>query len=147
MSKNKFQGHAPRPTKGELVAAAKQQTKTEEKVGELSGPVLALVKSLATEKPTGQEESTDSAAPAAPEATPAPAAQAKKKEDTGLFALGKRYAPKTDRNSATWGKITKALSERPHTMKELTELVKDHKDFLGYMTRGGHIIPHVAEKS
>jgi hypothetical protein len=68
------------------------------------------------------------------------------KSETVLYAVGKKYVPKTDRNTGTWNKITKALAEGPKTMKELAEVVKDHKDFLGYMTRGGHIVPHVAKE-
>lgn len=141
MGKNKFQGHAPRPTKGELHAAAQQQHKADE-----------AKKEETTEQPQAPEASTAVITPTA-EATPAPAAPAPEPQPSAakvteavLYALGKRYAPKTDRNSTTWGKLTKALAEGPKTMPQLAELVKDHKDFLGYMTRGGHIIPHVAAK-
>ncbi len=88
--------------------------------------------------------------PAPPPATPPAAAEEKaakppKGTNEGQYVLGKRYSPKTDRNSETWGKITTALASGPKTMKELAEAVKGHNDFLGYMTRGGHIIPHKVE--
>lgn len=93
-------------------------------------------------EPTGvpQTPAEQPSAPAA--ASPPTAARAPKGTDpTGLYALGKKYSPKTDRNAETWGKICKALVDGPKTMKELTEAVKGHGDFLGYMTRGGHIVP------
>lgn len=84
----------------------------------------------------------------APVAASPPAKEVKPPKGTtdGLYALGKRYSPKTDRNSETWGKICRALADGPKTMKELAEAVKGHGDFLGYMTRGGHIVPHKAEE-
>lgn len=138
-----FRGGTRPPTtpKGTLTLLAKAQTAKvdEQHLNNLEGPTAPFP----TEQAPAQEASTEVAAtPAAPtEATPAPAAP-----KTDLYALGKKYSPKTDRNSETWGKLTKALSEGPKTMKELSELVKGHGDFLGYMTRGGHIIPHVPAK-
>lgn len=92
----------------------------------------------------GTEQAAAPSPPAA--ATPAPTAgKPPKGTNDGQYTIGKKYNPKTDRNSETWGKITKALAEGPKTMKELTEVVKGHNDFLGYMTRNGHIIPHKVE--
>lgn len=69
-----------------------------------------------------------------------PAKQAKPPE---MFMLGKKYVPKTERNGETWGKINKALSEGPKSLAEIGELIKPHNDFLGYMRRGGHVVPFV----
>ncbi len=143
----------PRPTKGALVAAAKEQVKAneekvkEERIGELFGQALEIVKAIKTDdaatasatKPDATPPAETAAVAASP--APTPPARAPKGTNDGLYALGKRYAPKTDRNAETWGKLTKALTEGPKTMKELAELVKGHTDFLGYMTRGGHIVP------
>lgn len=144
MGKNKFVGHPPRPTKTELHKAAQEQHKADETkvltaavAGDQQAVADTIVENLTAQR---QEDSTG-----APEAKPAAAAPAPAK-DPVLYALGKKYAPKTDRNSGTWAILTKALSEGPKTMPQLAELVKGHKDFLGYMTRGGHIIPHVAKE-
>jgi hypothetical protein len=67
-------------------------------------------------------------APAAPQGIPA-------------YVLAKRYVPKTERNTKTWNAIVQALTEGPKTLGQLTEIVKDHKDFVGYMVRNGHIAP------
>lgn len=146
MSKNKFQGHPPRPTKTELHKAAQEQHKRDEtRFTNADNSVSVVVKEPELAK--GQEESTVSTAPPPKaEETPAPAPTPAKTDAATLYALGKKYAPKTDRNSGTWAILTKALSEGPKTMNELAELVKGHKDFLGYMTRGGHIVPHVAKE-
>lgn len=150
----------PRPTKGQLTAAAKAQTSKGEPpttvkpedvasmetvlgaalVGDQQAAAEAIVEQV---KAPAQEESTVStAATPQAEATPAPVA-AKAPKTEGLYELGKRYAPKTERNSETWGKITKALADGPKSLKDLAEAIKGHNDFLGYMTRGGHIVPHV----
>lgn len=136
MSKNKFVGRVPTTPKGTLTLLAKEQTKQDSSLGTMAEAV-GKVKGE-PEQPKGQEDST---APAA-EAKPAPAPP----KEEPRYMLGKKYAPKTDRNSETWGKITKALNEGPKTMKELAEAVKGHGDFLGYMTRGGHVVPHVPKK-
>lgn len=174
MSKHsRFQGHTPRPTKTALVAAAKVQAKMDEaKVvvatldsGELTASDVAAVKEALTEATGAAEPQTALVSPAtetapvaevlaaavAGDQQAAAAAIVKEvtkpvKNETVLYAVGKKYVPKTDRNTGTWNKITKALAEGPKTMKELAEVVKDHKDFLGYMTRGGHIVPHVAKE-
>lgn len=144
---------APRPTKGQLHKAAQEQhkidetkvtvqatTKTEEPVAlEIPSTQVEIVNDAAAAPAAKPETPPVETAPAAASPTPKPP----KGTNDGLYALGKRYSPKTDRNSETWGKICKALAEGPKTMKELTEVVKGHGDFLGYMTRGGHIIPHV----
>lgn len=146
-----FRGFVPKATKGELVAAAKEQAKQEVTVAgtaktdepvavELPSEQVVVVNDVGT---MPAEVAAPTEAPAAPAPPPAP----KAKDDSGLFALGKKYAPKTDRNSETWGKITKALGEGPKTLKELSEVVKGHADFIGYMTRGGHIVPHVAQEA
>lgn len=62
------------------------------------------------------------------------------KSNQPTYVLGKRYAPKSDRNMDTWTKLTNALKEGPRTMAELREIAKDHTDFLGYMVRGHHLI-------
>lgn len=150
MKPSKFAGHPPRTNKGTLTILAKAQTAKAENLDPDIAAALqrseTMAKELAektfSEQPQVPEESTAAAAPApaAPtEVTPAPVAP----KPTGLYALGKKYAPKTDRNSETWGKLTKALVDGPKSMKELNEVVKGHGDFLGYMTRGGHIVPHV----
>jgi hypothetical protein len=187
--------HAPRPTKGTLVAAAKKQvaadeakaeaeardktaalvspeemakvdeqlgapTAEPERVGELSGPVLALVRNMANDAAadSATKPATTPPAETAPAAAspienvvmaqmgldPQPAVRPPKGTNpTGLYTFGKRYSPKTDRNMATWNALVKALTEGPKTMQQLTEVVKEakHGDFLGYMTRGGHIVP------
>jgi len=61
------------------------------------------------------------------------------------YVMGKKYVPKTDRNIATYAKIAKALADGPKTLAELTKAVEDHKDFVGYMVRGGHIVVQQAE--
>lgn len=144
-----FRGFVPKPTKGELVAAAKTQAtvagtaKTDEPAAlELPSEQVVVVNDVGTVPAELIPPPIAMGAPSEPPAAPAP----KAKDDGGLFALGKKYAPKTDRNSETWGKITKALSEGPKTLKELSEVVKGHGDFIGYMTRGGHIVPHVVQK-
>lgn len=147
MSKNKFVGHAPRPTKAELHKAAQEQHKANEAKAaeeaataptEATGAAETPLVSPATE--TNAPVAEEPAAPAAPVAeAPAP-----KKTEAVTYALGKKYVPKTDRNSETWAKLTAALKEGPKTMKQLAEVAENHKDFIGYMTRGGHIIPHVA---
>lgn len=58
-----------------------------------------------------------------------------------LYVLGKRYNPKSERNSDTWNTITEALQESPKTLAEIGSLIPAHKDFIGYMVRGHHIIP------
>lgn len=58
-----------------------------------------------------------------------------------LYVLGKRYAPKTERNQDTWARITAALKSGPKSLSELAKAVPDHKDFVGYMVRGAHLIP------
>jgi len=155
MKPSKFAGHPPRPTKGTLTTLAKQQTAKNESADvretqqenairehaeSIGKNEVAKLDSVLTEKAKGQEESTEVAAEkAAPtEAKPAPAPKA-----PDLYCLGKKYSPKTDRNSETWGKITKALADGPKSMKELAEAIKGHGDFMGYMTRGGHIVPYV----
>lgn len=141
------------------------ESKFETKLPELpvlSDEAIALQKELNTPRPLqpGEVQVNDAAAGSAtkPDATPPvetapvaaspPAKEVKPPKGTtdGLYALGKRYSPKTDRNSETWGKICRALADGPKTMKELAEAVKGHGDFLGYMTRGGHIVPHKAEE-
>jgi hypothetical protein len=139
MSKPFRPQHAPRPTKGALVQAAKQQTAKTEEAPQAQNPDV-----VETQQAQGQEESTVSTAPP-PKAEETPAPAASKPKETGLYRLGKKYAPKTDRNSATWGKIVAVLANGPKTLKEITEEIKDHKDFLGYMTRGGHVVPYVEE--
>lgn len=57
-----------------------------------------------------------------------------------LFTLGKPYNPKSERNIDTWMKIKQALDDGPKTLAQITQLVLDHKDFVGYMVRGSHII-------
>lgn len=65
--------------------------------------------------------------------------------NTPVYGVGKRYSPKTDRNAATWTKILMALATGPKTLAELTKAVEDHKDFVGYMVRGGHlVVPQLA---
>lgn len=83
----------------------------------------------------------DEGNPAVPVAAPDPAPPAPVKPAPGIpkYALAKPYSPKTDRNTATWNKIVAALAEGPKTLAELTETVKDHKDFVGYMVRNGHL--------
>jgi hypothetical protein len=66
-------------------------------------------------------------------------------KDPELFTLGKKYVPKTERNTETWDKITKVLADGPKTLAQIAEAIKGHGDFLGYMRRGGHVIPHVVE--
>lgn len=61
------------------------------------------------------------------------------KDAVPKYTLAKRYVPKTDRNIATYAKITAALADGPKTLAELSKAVEDHKDFVGYMVRGGHI--------
>lgn len=66
------------------------------------------------------------------------------------FALGpKKYAPKATKNEETWGRICNALKDGPKTLKELQAACKgedfSHVDFVGYMVRGHHISPVVAE--
>lgn len=146
MSKPKFQ-NLPRASKGALVAAAKAQLdakgtapydgepgnaqrlreKLEEKRAQAQTEAAAQVQEVSTGTPT-------------PEAKPAPAPAAEP-----LLTLGKRYAPKSERNTETWGKITTALKEGPKTLAQLAEVVKPHNDFIGYMKRGGHIVPYVNE--
>lgn len=167
MSKPKFQ-NLPRVNKGALVAAAKAQLdakgtapydgepgnaqrlreKLEEKRAQAqSGEAARIVEvqrqgdEIAKQmEGRGQEGSTGTPTP---EAKPAPAPAAPK--DEPLLTLGKRYAPKSERNTETWGKITTALKEGPKTLAQLAEVVKPHNDFIGYMKRGGHIVPYVNE--
>jgi len=163
MNKQKFRPQfAPRPTKTALVTAAKVQVKADEERTPEEGPENAPVGVGATspeEADLPPAKTNDVAAGSAtkldePPVETAPAAASpvitqtaprvpKGTDSAGQYTLGKKYNPKTDRNSETWGKICKALAEGPKTMKELTEVVKGHGDFLGYMTRGGHIVPHV----
>lgn len=64
------------------------------------------------------------------------------KADTAArYVLAKKYNPKTERNTDTWNKIVAALGDGPKTLGELTKAVETHKDFVGYMVRGGHIAP------
>lgn len=144
MKPSKF-ASMPRTNKGTLTILAKQETaKDDGRIGEIPAAVVEVLKQEDTAAVPA--ELIPPAAMGAPtEAAPAPTPPTTKGEPS-LFALGKKYAPKTDRNSETWGKLTKALNEGPKTMKELAELVKGHGDFLGYMTRGGHIVPHVPKK-
>lgn len=141
-----FRGFVPKPTKGELVAAAKEQNRVTNADGSVAASgitklpdVPALVENLAKDDVGTLVVNETPAAPAPP---PAP-----KKDSTAAYTLGKKYVPKTDRNTETWGKITKALGEGPKTLKELSEVVKGHGDFIGYMTRGGHIVPYVAQEA
>jgi hypothetical protein len=69
--------------------------------------------------------------------TPPPA----KQDSAARYVLAKKYNPKTERNTDTWNKITTALADGPKTLAELTKAVEAHKDFVGYMVRGGHIAP------
>lgn len=71
---------------------------------------------------------------AAQEPRPAPKPAAR-------YVLAKKYSPKTERNQETWDKIMAALADGPKTLQELTAAVETHKDFVGYMVRGGHIAP------
>lgn len=173
MSKHRFQGHAPRPTKGTLVAAAKQQVKMDEQkaaeplppvdetkfetrlpaeVVEKAAEVGVVLGDPADEEPvngSGASGAAQEVTPPVPAvSTAAPPATTPAAKENPLYSLGKRYSAKTDRNSATWSLLTKALAEGPKTMAQLTEVVKEagHKDFLGYMTRGGHIVPYVPKE-
>lgn len=140
-----FRGFVPRPTKGELVAAMKEQT------ARSANPDIAETQRNEELVQQAQTVAKDEVGPLPPLMTETPAAPAPppapKKDDAGAYMLGKKYAPKTDRNSETWAKITKALSEGPKTLKELSEVVKGHGDFIGYMTRGGHIVPYVQQEA
>lgn len=89
-----------------------------------------------------KEQGTPAASVAAPD--PAPPAPVKPAPGIPKYVLAKRYSPKTDRNTATWNKIVAALAEGPKTLNELTEVVKDHKDFVGYMVRNGHLAVQTA---
>lgn len=60
---------------------------------------------------------------------------------TPTYVLGKRYNPKSERNTDTWNTIVLALADGPKTLSEIGSLVPGHKDFVGYMVRGHHIIP------
>lgn len=151
-----FRGFVPRPTKGELVAAAKEQAKQNSSLSTLaeateqvaSVDVGTLDQKVAEALKGADEQGPPPPAPLVSETPAAPAPPpAPKKDDAGAYMLGKKYAPKTDRNSETWAKITKALSEGPKTLKELSEVVKGHGDFIGYMTRGGHIVPYVQQEA
>lgn len=140
-----FRGFVPKATKGELVAAMKEQT------ARSANPDIAETQRNEELVQQAQTVVKDEVGPlpplvAEPPAAPAPP-PAPKKDDAGAYMLGKKYAPKTDRNSETWAKITKALSEGPKTLKELSEVVKGHGDFIGYMTRGGHIVPYVQQEA
>jgi hypothetical protein len=140
-----FRGFVPKANKGELVVAAKEQVqgKEESTVGTATAPQAEATPPLATLDAKVSEALKGANEQGPPPPPPAP----KVKNETGLYALGKKYAPKTDRNSETWGKITKALGEGPKTLKELSEAVKGHGDFIGYMTRGGHIVPYIPQEA
>lgn len=57
------------------------------------------------------------------------------------YAMGKKYGAGTDRNKATYAKIAKHIADNgPATLAELKKLCEDHKDFVGYMQRGGHLV-------
>lgn len=64
-----------------------------------------------------------------------------------VYVLAKKYVPKTDRNIETWNKILAALKDGPKTLAQLTKAVETHKDFVGYMVRGGHIAPQAKEQA
>lgn len=92
---------------------------------------IVLVNAGGVEVPPDPEPKDVAASPGQGAATAPPAPV--------RYKLAKRYAPKTDRNTKTWNTLVAALNESPKTLGELTELVKDHKDFVGYMLRNGHI--------
>lgn len=132
MSKHKFVGRTPTIPKGTLTLLAKQETTKQD---------------VDKGEPANDAAPVNEPAAIASAAAPAPAGAASPPKEEPRYALGKKYSPKTDRNSETWGKITKALNESPKTMKELSEVVKGHGDFLGYMTRGGHVVPYTKKEA
>lgn len=93
---------------------------------------------LGEENVGGAAASVESVA-TTPRETSVPPTPPASKYDAAKYVLAKRYSPKTDRNIKTWGRIVSALEEGPKTYAELTECVKDHKDFVGYMVRNGHL--------
>lgn len=100
-------------------------------------PTLALPKGAKNSAQTKQTVTTSEVKTVTAAELTKPNGQAKEVEK---YVLGKKYVPKTERNSETWGKICAAVKDGPKTLKELAEVCEGHKDFVGYMTRGGHLV-------
>lgn len=91
--------------------------------------------------PTLPKGTAPSAATTAPRAVTVQQTQ----QPAARYVLGKKYVPKTPRNSKSWDAICAAVAKGPCTLTELAKVCEGHGDFVSYMQRGGHLRPATAD--